>query len=186
MLLLILGLLLWSLVHFIPSVGIAFKTSIIHRFGQKAYKAVFSLLIASALVLIVVGWRTTTPTFLYALPGFIKPISLLLIVIAFILFGASKYPTRIKRYIRHPQLTAVIVWSFAHLLLNGDSRSVVLFGGLGIWAVLEIIFINKREGQWIKPEAPEWKREIRGALISLTVLVVAILLHPYFAGMPVA
>ena len=35
---------------------------------------------------------------------------------------------------RHPQLTAVIVWAVAHLLVNGDLASIVLFGdhaGLG-------------------------------------------------------
>jgi uncharacterized membrane protein len=122
---------------------------------------------------------------LYHLPAIVKPLSLILLLVAFFLFGAAKHQTRIKRVIRHPQLASVIVWSSAHLLLNGDSRSVVLFGWMGCWAVLEIVFINKREGPWIKPESPGWKQEIKGGLISLAIFVVVIFLHPYIAGVSV-
>ena len=112
-------------------------------------------------------------------------LGMLLVVIAFILMGASNYPTRIKQYIRHPQLTGVIVWAFAHLMLNGDSRSVLLFGGMALWAVLEIVFINRREGEWTKTHVPGWGREVRGLVISLVVVVVVVMLHPYIAGVPI-
>ncbi len=62
-----------------------------------------------------------------------------------------------------------MVWATAHLLLNGDSRSVLLFGWLGIWALLEIVFISRREGEWVKKPVPGWSREIRGLAISLVI-----------------
>ena len=40
----------------------------------------------------------------------------------------------------------------SHLLANGDGRSIVLFGGLGLWAVVAIVAINRRDGAWQKPE----------------------------------
>ena len=110
---------------------------------------------------------------------------MLLVLIAFILFGASNYPTRIKQFIRHPQLTGVAVWAFAHLVLNGDSRSVLLFGTMGLWAILEIVFINRREGKWVKQPSPSWAREIRGLAISLVVFVVVVMLHPYMTGVSI-
>lgn len=183
--LLISGLLLWSIVHFIPSIGIKFKTAFINRFGNNLYTVTFSLLIVLSLVLIVFGWRSSIPEYLYYLPPIVKPASLILLVISFFLFGATKHETRIKSVVRHPQLASIVTWSTAHLLINGDSRSVVLFGGLGCWAVLELIFINRREGQWIKPEKPSLKVEIQGGLISLVILFVVIFLHPYIAGVPV-
>ncbi len=185
MTLLIAGLLLWTVVHFTPSIGVSVKRKWIDLMGQKGYAASFSLLIVLSLVLIVLGWKSTTPTFLYALPAATKPIALLLLVVAFFLFAAARLPTRIKRLVRHPQLSSVIVWSSAHLLLNGDSRSVVLFSWLGIWALLEIIFINKREGKWVKPDAPSWKQEIIWGLVSLAIIIVAVLAHPYISGMPI-
>ncbi len=183
--LLIAGLLIWSLVHFLPSLAAPLRQKLITQWGEKAYKLLFTLLILSSLALIIFGWRSTVPTFLYQLPAFTRHIAMFLVLIAFILFGASKYPTRIKRFIRHPQLTGVAVWAFAHLVLNGDSRSLLLFGSMGLWAVLEMVFINRREGAWVKQPVPGWAREIRGLAISLVIFVVVVMLHPYFTGVSI-
>ena len=180
------GLLLWSLVHLMPSLSPGLRKKLITSLGEKGYKITFALLILVALGLIVLGWRTSLPTHIYELPESVGLIALLLMVLAFLLFGAAQYPTRIKRFIRHPQLTAVVVWSIAHLLLNGDSRSVLLFGWLGIWALLEIMLINRREGEWIKVVPPSWGREARGVVISLIIFAVVIFVHPYLAGVPVS
>jgi uncharacterized membrane protein len=182
MTLLIAGLLVWSLVHLTPTLASPLKQNLVDRFGQKGYKLIFTALILLSIALMVFGWRSIEPTFLYMLPYSLKHAFMLLIFIAFILMGASNYPTRIKSVIRHPQLTGVAIWALAHLLLNGDSRSVVLFGGLGIWAVLEIILINRREGAWVKPASAGWAREVRGLAISIVVFVVFAVAHPYFAG----
>ncbi len=185
MALLVSGLLLWSLVHLIPSAGAPLRSATVGRLGENAYKGLFSLAIALSLVMIILGWRGTTPSYLYTLPGFVKHLAMALLVIAFLLFGAARQPTRIKRMIRHPQLTAVTVWAAAHLLLNGDSRALVLFGWLGFWAILEMVCINRRDGAWHKPPAPSWGVELRSALISLAVMVLIVVLHPYIAGVPV-
>ena len=183
--LIIAGLIIWSLVHLVPSVAQPLKLKIKGKLGENGYKLIFTVLILASLALIVFGWRSTVPTTLYVLPLYTRHIAMFLVLIGFILFGASNYPTRIKSVVRHPQLTGVIVWAAAHLLLNGDSRSLVLFGGLGVWALLEIILINRREGDWVKPAAPGWARELRGLVISLVVFVVIVMIHPYIAGMPI-
>ncbi len=176
------GLLLWALVHLSPSLLQTLRTGLIAKIGDNGYKALFSLLIIVSLVMISYGWRHTVPSHLYLLPAFTKHIAMLLILIAFILLGAAYYNTRIKILIRHPQLTGVVVWSFAHLLINGDSRSVLLFGCMGIWAILEMIFINRRDGIWIKPSAPRWSKEFTGLAISLVIFLVAAMAHPYLSG----
>ena len=43
-------------------------------------------------------------------------------------------------------MIGTIFWASAHLLSNGDSRSVALFGAFGVWALFEIVMINRREG----------------------------------------
>ena len=63
--------------------------------------------------MIVYGWRHSDPVVVYALPIELKPVALIMMV-AFVLFGAAQYPTRTKTYLRHPQLTSIIVWSIAH------------------------------------------------------------------------
>ena len=179
------GLLLWSVVHFVPSVGSGIKESLTSRLGENGYKLTFSILIAISLVLIVLGWRSAVPSQLYLPPVEARHLAFLLLALSFLLFGAAQQPTRIKRLIRHPQLSGVIVWAIAHLMLNGDSRSVLLFTWLATWAALEILFINRRDGAWVKPPAPSWGREAAGTAISLAIFLLTALAHPYFTGMPV-
>jgi uncharacterized membrane protein len=31
----------------------------------------------------------------------------------------------------------VVIWAVAHLLVNGDTPSFVLFGGIGLWALAD-------------------------------------------------
>ncbi|MGB0867321.1 MAG: NnrU family protein [Granulosicoccaceae bacterium] len=184
MLLITLGLLLWAGVHFIPSAAIPLKQKWSERLGPNGYQGSFALLIVLSIVLIVIGWRSTVPEVLYVLPPFTRHLAMLIMLIAFILMGASHAKTRIKQYVRHPQLTGVVVWAFGHLLANGDSRSLLLFGGLGIWALINMQTINKRDGEWVKPDIPPIGVELRGLAISLVVYVVVVFLHPWISGMP--
>ena len=179
------GIILWSLVHFVPSLAQPVKKRCINLVGENGYKLSFTVIVIISLGMIVYGWRHTTPTLVYSLPLWVKPISLMLMVVAFVLFGAANYQTRIKTLIRHPQLISIIVWSIAHLLVNGDNRSIVLFGGMGIWAVLEIIAINRRDGVWIKQTTPGWPQEFKGLSISLIIFVIAVVVHPYIAGVSI-
>jgi uncharacterized membrane protein len=182
---LILGVVLWSLVHFIPSIGIKYKERIIARFGENPYKIMFSLIVLGSIALMVLGWRSTDPEFLYQLPDWSRMVTVILMLVAFVLMVAARRKSIIKQFIRHPQLTGVAVWSIAHLISNGDTRSLVLFGGMGLWALIEIRVINARDGVWKKPERPALSAEFIGLAISFVVFAVFVFLHPYFTGFPV-
>jgi uncharacterized membrane protein len=178
------GVLLWALVHLIPSVAPGVRQSLISKVGENPYKGLFALDIVIAIVFIVYGWRTTTPEIVYLPPAWGYSAALVLMAISVYLFGAAQRPSTVKRIIRHPQLTGLVVWSVAHLLANGDQRSIVLFGGLGLWALIEMPLISRREGAWQKPDAPAMSREVLGIVITAVVFAVLIFLHPYFAGVP--
>ncbi|MCK5325482.1 MAG: hypothetical protein KAJ57_05720 [Woeseiaceae bacterium] len=152
MLLLIAGLLLFTIVHLFPSALAESRTSLVEKLGTNPYRGLFSVAIVVALALIVVGWKSATPTSVYLPPFGSEPMILALVFLAFVLLVAAKTRTNIRRYVRHPQMAAVILWSIAHLLVNGDSRSVALFGGLGAWAVIEMLLCSRRDGAWKKPE----------------------------------
>ena len=176
------GVVLWMLIHLTPAVAPGLRQSLLAGLGKNPYKGVFSLSILLSLVLIIVGWRGTVPESVYLPPIWGGKAAIVLMALSVFLFGAANYPSAVKRYLRNPMLTGLIVWSLAHLLANGDNRSLLLFGGLGLWALLEIPLINRRGDDWVKPEAPPLAREIRGALISVVIFVLLIFLHPYFAG----
>ena len=177
-----LGVFLWAFAHLVPSAARPLRQSLVGRLGENGYKGVFSLAIIAAIALIVIGWRSTPEEYLYVLPPWSRTAALGLMVVSFILLGAANYPTAIKRFLRHPMLTGVVLWSIAHLLANGTTRALVLFGGLGLWALIEIPLINRRKGAWEKPAAPGLVREIRGVAISLVFFVAISYLHPRFTG----
>ncbi|MFT7461024.1 MAG: putative membrane protein, partial [Planctomycetota bacterium] len=79
--------------------------------------------------------------------GWVNYFTLILVFIAFVLFVAAQVKTNIKRVLRHPQLTGLVFWCIGHLLANGDSRSLVLFLGLLIWAKLQIILPTNPMGK---------------------------------------
>ncbi|MFV2091166.1 MAG: NnrU family protein, partial [Pseudomonadales bacterium] len=105
-----------------------------------------------------------------------------LVLIAFVLMGAANAPTNIKRLLRHPMLTGVIVWGIAHLLANGDNRSVVLFGGLSIWAVIEIFTISRRDGAWTKPATVPLAKEPILIGIGFVLFALVLYFHNFLFG----
>lgn len=185
MVLLSVGVLLFALVHFIPSLMPELKNSGMQKLGEGGYKGLFSLLLMASFGLMIYGWRTAEFSYLYNAPVSLKSTALAIMALAFLLFAASSLKTRLKRYIRHPQLTGVALWAVAHLLMNGDSRSVVLFTGLGLWAILSMVFINRREGSWNKEDIPALSAEFILITVAAATIAVTVAVHPWISGVSV-
>ena len=97
----------------------------------------------------------------------------LLMFISVYLFAASGMKTAAARHLRHPQLIGFSIWCVAHLLVNGDTPSFVLWGGLLAWALVEIVVINARERDWRAPEPGPVRKEFM-ALVGAVVVYAAI------------
>ncbi|HHJ20673.1 MAG TPA: NnrU protein [Gammaproteobacteria bacterium] len=187
MLLLIIGLAMWSGLHFIPSTAISYRARLIGKWGETKYQIIFSVLIVASIAVMVLGWRSIVPVAIYTPPEWSGLITGLLVFITFILFSAANSKSNIRRFVRHSQLSGLIIWSIAHLLSNGDNRSLILFGALGAWAVAEIIFINKREGDWVKPGPASIRSELFMVIKGVAMFTVFFLAHPYLFGVsPIA
>jgi uncharacterized membrane protein len=183
MTLLTLGVLLWALVHFFPSLMPGARTRLIEKLGEGPYKGLFALNLVIAIVLMVFGWKSVSVEFWYTpLLADSPRLIALLVLIAFVMLGAGNAPTNLKRVLRHPMLTGVIVWSAAHLLANGESRSVVLFGGLGLWALISIFTISRQEGAWQKPAAVPLAKDAVLGVISLVLFGVVAYFHEWLFG----
>lgn len=179
---LVTGVVLWAVIHLMPAVAPGFRQGLIDELGRNPYRAIFALLAVGSLVVVVLGWRSVPEVTLYVLPPWTRSLGFILMVVAFVLIGASQYQTAIRRVIRHPMLSGVIVWSVSHLITNGTARAWVLFGGIGIWAALEILLINRRDDAYTKPVAPGFRGELVGVFISAAFFLLALYLHPYFTG----
>ena len=183
MTLLILGVLLWALLHFFPVFMPDMRAGIKAKMGELPYKGLFSLLMLGTVGLMVMGWRSTEAgeELFYGIAA-LRHVTYVFVLIAIILFGASKGRSRIRRVIRHPMLTGVVVWGVGHLLVNNDPRSLVLFGGMVVWALISIVGINRRDGAYTPPEPWSWGREIRLLIISVVLYIGLLFAHPYFTG----
>lgn len=179
---LIFGILLWSGAHLVPSVARPFRASLIESLDARKYQGLFALVILAALALIIFGWRSTAPVPVYSVPSWGRVAANLLVLPALVLFIASGIPTNIKRIVRHPQLAGVAVWSAGHLLANGESRSLVLFGGMGLWALITMGAINRRDGAWQRPEPTPLLGDLKPVVAAVVAYGVLLFAHPYLAG----
>ena len=182
----VLGLLLWWAAHLWKRLAPGSRA----RWGEPG-KGLVAVLVLAGVVLMVIGFRGSdwlgvdAAEFveLWYPPRFLVHVNNLLMAFAVYLYAASGMKTRITRVIRHPQLTAVKTWAVAHLLVNGDLVSVVLFGGLLAWAVVEVILINRAEPRPAPPAPAPLGREI-GAMVGAVVALVAIMLVHNWLGVP--
>lgn len=185
MTLLILGIALFVIVHLVPMFP-GLRQASVGMLGENLYKIVFSLLSLLGIVFIVIGWQRTPPVdFVYQPPHGLRHATMLLVLIAFILLAAANTKNNIKRFIRHPMLSGVIVWGIAHLLANGELRSVILFGAFVVWALLEIMLSNARDGVWQKPAPVAVSKDILVIVIGVVIYAVVLLAHPWLFGVPV-
>ncbi|WP_262694796.1 NnrU family protein [Kordiimonas aquimaris] len=169
MTLLIIGIIAFIGLHLIPYFAIEFRNNLIGKLGKLGYRGIFALAVALSMAAIIFGWRGTDPGFVYANPSWGFHVTPLLVLIGFLLFFASNAPTNIKRAIRHPQMTGILLWAVGHLFSNGEARSVLLFGGFALWSIIAIIAANRRDGMWIKPE----KQPVIKDVITIIIALVA-------------
>lgn len=145
MTLLILGVALYALSHLFKRLMPGPRQAL----GDKG-KGLVALVSLAGIVLMVVGYRGAQTVPLYApLPG-MGHLNNTLMLVSVYLFGVGGTKGVLYTRLRHPMLLGTVVWAVAHLLVNGDMASVILFGGIGIWALVEIVAIN-RAGAWTPP-----------------------------------
>ncbi len=137
MLLLVLGVLLWAGAHLFKRLAPGARAAM----GDKGRGPIALALLASV-ILMILGYRMYDGTFYWGPAPALKGINNLLMLVSVYLFAAAGMKTRAARVLRHPQLTGFALWCVAHLLPNGDTPSFILWGGLLVWALLEMALIN--------------------------------------------
>ncbi|KAA9005232.1 NnrU family protein [Histidinibacterium aquaticum] len=170
---LILGVALWWAAHLFKRIAPDARA----RMGDKRKGAVAGALLLS-IVLMVIGYRTSYGAFYWGRTPALTGINNLLMLLAFYLFAVSGSKTWLSKKMRHPQLSAVVVFCFAHLLVNGDVPSFILFGGLLVWALVEMAVINRAEPDWQPPahEVPRQK-EITAVVVAVVIYIIVALIH---------
>ncbi len=181
---LIVGMLLWALVHFIPIFTPSIRGKLINKIGFNAYKGVFTLALVGAISLMFQGWQNYEEIYYYPQVAGAREVSLVLVFVGILFLVASAIATNIKRFIRHPQLSGVMLWSFAHLISNGEAKAVILFSGFLIWAFLMKAGANRRDGTWEKPAPVSKSNDIKVIIAAIIIFGLLAYLHQYFTDIP--
>lgn len=179
MLILILGVALWWAAHLFKRVAPEKRAAM----GAGGRGIVTGLLVLSV-VLMIVGYRAAEGAFFWGPSAPLVGINNLLVLAAIYLFAADGMKTRVTSMVRHPQLTGFSLWAGAHLLVNGDTPSFVLFGGLLIWALVEMAILN-RATAWARPIGPfPVRKEFMAAAGAVIVMLVIGLIHGWLGYWP--
>ena len=159
------GVLLWSVAHLLKRVAPTWRS----RMGR-AGRPLVALSIIGSVVLMTFGYQQVDGTVWWVRQSGLVGINNLLVLVGFYIIASSLTGAHITRFVRHPQLTAIKLWAVAHLLVNGDLASLILFGGLLIWAVLAAVLINRQDDRPVREQRPiVWVREM-GAFSAAIVI----------------
>lgn len=175
MTLLIAGVALWWAAHLFKRLAPGPRA----KLGE-AGKGLFAVLIVISVILMVLGYRAADGAVYWGRDPMWVGINNLLMVLAFYFYAASAAKGAkvwLGTKVRHPQLTGFSIWAIAHLLVNGDTPSFILFGGLLAWAIVEILLINAQEGPWQPPERAPAKKEVVAIVVTIFVTIVVMGVH---------
>lgn len=183
MTLLILGLILWTVAHMFKRLAPGARAAMQDRMGD-ASKGVFAVLLLLSVVLMVIGYRGADSAFYWGRSAATTGINNLMMLAAVALFGLGNSKSRLRRHFRHPMLWGTVVWAVAHLLVNGDSASLVLFGWIAIWALAEMALVNRAVHSYVPYDGGSVQGDIRLGIITLVVYGVLAGIHTFLGYFP--
>ena len=178
--LIILGLVLWTGAHYWKRLAPDHRAS----FGDKG-KGIAALTMFAGIILMVIGYRGSDYVYVYDLGGWARGVNNLLMFVAIALLGLGSSKSRFGHSLRHPMTLGFLVWVVAHLLVNGDRDSIVLFGGLGLWAIGQMWLINRADPDGKLNRKPgSVAGDIRLAIITVVVYAVISGIHIWLGVNP--
>jgi uncharacterized membrane protein len=180
MILLIIGLVLFLAIHLVPAAP-AIRAGVVARIGEPAYKLGFAALALLAVVLLAIGMGEAEYVPVWNPPALGRDVAPALMAVSVLLVLSAYMPNNLRRLVRHPMLWGVVAWSVAHLLVAGHLAAILLFGGLGAYAVFAIVSQTLR-GAVINREPRDWWWDLVILLVAAAVYGGLILAHPWLFG----
>ena len=189
MTLLYIGSLLFGGTHLFSILFPGARNGLRARLGEKPWKGLYAIVSLIGLVLMVVGYGQSragpaTADLLY--DGFyeMRHLTMLLVLVAFILIGASHSKGYLKKWLHNPMSIGIVLWSLGHLLVNGQRADVWLFGTFLVVGLADIVMSELRGKR--PAHEPRLRSDIVAVIFGVVLyLVFAFLFHPYVLNVPV-
>lgn len=147
MLVTIIGLVLFLGIHSVRIVAPQWREERLSAMGGNAWRGLYSAVSIIGFVLILWGYSLWRPVAadLWFPPAWLSHVAALLMLVSAVFMGVYIAPGgRMKAALKNPMLLSVKTWAVAHLLVNGDAASVVLFGAFLVWGVMDLVSVKKR------------------------------------------
>ena len=159
------------------------------RFGEKVWKGIFTLISLIGLGFMIRGFLQSrsgplAADWLYVPYDSTRPITMLLVLLALILIGASHGKGYIKAFVHNPFSLGIALWATGHLLANGKRVDVYMFGTFLAIGLLDIIFSELRGKR--PAHVPQVRSDIIAVIVGMVLYVVFLFgFHPYVLNLPV-
>ncbi|MFT3987301.1 NnrU family protein [Aestuariivirga sp.] len=183
------GLLLFGGIHLFIALFPAARTALKARLGEGPWKGLFSLVSLAGLALIIWSYirlrNGDIETTMAYIPGAgAKHITMTLALLAFILWGSGHGKGYIRLWVQNPMSVGFVLWAVGHLLANGKTWDVAVFGTILVIALVDIIV------SMLRGKRPSYEPRLRSDIIAVAagVVLYAVFLfgfHPYVLGLPV-
>ena len=176
---LILGVALWWGAHLFKRVAPDRRATM-----GNGGKGIVAGAIGVSIILMIVGFRGTPYVDLWTPPTFMTHINNLLMIIAIFMLSPAPKRGKVLQGMRHPMLTGFGVWTVAHLLVNGDLSSIIMFGGLLVWAIMTARIVTAAEPNWTPNTGGTLAKDGVFLVGSIVVLGVIGMVHTLLGKMP--
>ena len=183
MALLILGMVIFLSAHLMPSF-VELRRKLVDRKGETVYLICYSLVSALGLGLVIAGKATAPDVPIWEAPRWMNHLTMTAMLAAVILLAAAYIPNNLRRFVRHPFLWGFTLWAFSHLIVSGDLGSLILFGGIGAFALFDMWSANRRGAQNSDKKVPFYMDVL---LISVGLFAYGVIsyVHPNLFGVSV-
>ena len=186
MYLIISGILIFTFGHMFKRLVPAGRNFVDQKLGEKLGKKLMNLILFIGFFLVTIGYYQKefdiyffiAPTWLTAITHALMLVSVALLSVGHRIFG---HASRLQKHIKHPMLTAAVVWCVAHLLINGTLMAFILFGSIGLWAAIQIYLLQKN-----KVKIERHQGSLTGDLILLGfvafIYIIIVMIHLYLGS----
>lgn len=166
------ALTVFLLSHRVPALP-RLRAWLVARLGERWYRAVYALVSLVTLAWVISAALRAPVVVLWSPQPWHAAVALAVMPFALALIGAAALTPNplsvslrsgtfdpaapgIVAVTRHPMLWGFALWAISHLIANGDVVSVILFGGLGAFAVLGMPLLDRQTKDRLGDE--EWQR----------------------------
>lgn len=170
MLYLALAIASFLILHLIPVIP-GMRDRMVRRIGQTGYIVAHSVVSTAILVWVIVETLQAPTILLWPIAGWqacvtvvLMPLALFLVIAGLLSPNPLSLTLRrdgmgvqsgIARITRHPVFWGALIWAIAHILSNGDLRSVLLFGSLAALAAAGFALGDRRAKRKLGVRWPE-------------------------------